>query len=68
MHGGSMRRVARGSMLTGVTGTTHGGASMMSMGAPEYVGGPEAPGDGSGDARGQSGTRSPAARGDYAVR
>ena len=65
MHGGSMHG---GSMLTGVTGTTHGGASMMSMGAPEYVGGPEAPGDGSGDARGQS-VHGPLAggSGDYAV-
>ena len=31
MHGGSMHG---GSMLTGVTGTTHGGASMMSMARP----------------------------------
>ena len=44
MHGGSMHG---GSMLTGITGTTHGGASMMSVGVHA--------GDGDGDsARGQS--------------
>ena len=65
MHGGSMHG---GSMLTGVTGTTHGGASMMSMGAPEYVGGPEAPETAAGTREGQS-VHGPLAggSGDYAV-
>ena len=47
MHGGGSAH--GGSMITGITGTTHGGASMMSMGAPHALH------DGDGDAaRGQS--------------